>query len=251
MDLELTGKRALVTGGSRGIGKAVARQLAREGAQVAIAARDHARIDAAVAELTSETGAKVIGVAVDTGQGDSVSAMVTSVADQLGGVDVLVNAAARPAGQAPAPTWDAVTEDDLFEEVRVKVLGYLRVAQAVAPSMIENGWGRIINISGLAARQAASVVGSVRNAAVVAMSKGLADALGPKGINVVTVHPGVTVTEAMTEERRAMPPGNLVGRYIDAGEVADLIAFLASPRSVSVTGDVIAAGGGVPRVIYY
>lgn len=251
MDLELAGKRALVTGGSRGIGKAVARQLALEGAHVAIAARDRARIDQAVAELAAETGGRVVGTTVDTGQGESITEMVRAVVGELGGVDILVNAAARPAGQAPAPSWDAVTEDDLFEEMRVKVLGYLRVAQAVAPSMVESGWGRIVNISGLAARQAVSVVGSIRNVAVAAMSKNLADALGRHGVNVVTVHPGVTVTEATSDEARARPANNLVGRLIDASEVAYLVAFLASPKSVAVSGDVIAAGGGVPLSIYY
>jgi len=251
VDLGLTGKRCLVTGGSRGIGKAVARQLALEGGDVLIAARDRQRIDEAVDELAAASGRRVIGTTVDTADPASIAAMVEVATKELGGVDVLVNAAARPAGQAPAPAWDAVGEDDLFEEVRVKVLGYLRVAQACAPSMIANGWGRIINISGLAARQAASVVGSIRNVAVVAMSKNLADALGPQGINVVTVHPGTTVTEAMSEERRRSPAGNLVGRFIDAREVADVVAFLASPRSVAINGDVIATGGGVPRVIYY
>lgn len=251
MDLELSGRRALVTGGSRGIGKAVARQLALEGADVAIAARDQARIEAAVAELSAESEGRVLGRSVDTGDAKSVAEMVRAVADELGGIDIVVNAAARPAGQAPAPTWDAVTEADLFEEVRVKVLGYLRVAQAAAPYMVRNGWGRIINISGLAARQTSSVVGSVRNVAVAALSKNLADELAGKGINVVTVHPGTTVTEAMTEERRARPARNLLGRHVDASEIAFLVAFLASPRSVAVNGDVIAAGGGSPGPIFY
>jgi len=251
MDLELGGKRALITGGSRGIGKAVARQLALEGAHVAIAARDRGRIEATVAELSSESALPVFGMTVDTARGDSITDLVRAVADELGGIDVLVNAAARPAGQMPAPSWDAVTEAYLFEEVRVKVLGYLRMAQAAAPFMIESGWGRIINVSGLAARQTASVVGSIRNVAVAAMSKNLADALGQYGINVVTVHPGTTITEAMSDEVRARPAQNLLGRLVDAREVAYLIAFLASPKSVAVNGDVIAAGGGTPRVIYY
>ena len=251
MDLELAGKRALVTGGSRGIGKAVARQLALEGADVAIAARDRDRLDRAAAELSADTGGRVVAATVDTGRADSIAEMVRTVAGELGGIDILVNAAARPAGQAPAPSWDAVTEDDLFDEMRVKVLGYLRVAQAVAPFMVEGGWGRIVNIAGLAPRQAVSVVGSVRNVAVAAMSKNLADALGRHGVNVVTVHPGMTVTEATSDEARARPANNLVGRLIDASEVAYLVAFLASPKSVAVNGDVIAAGGGVPVSIYY
>src|ERR1700761_4494031 len=207
MDLELAGKRALVTGGSRGIGKAIARELLREGADVAIAARDQARIDATVAELARESGRRVVGTSADTGDGSSVAAMVKASADALGGVDILVNAAARPGGQQPAPRWDAVTEEALFEEIRVKVLGYLRVAQAAAPYMIAGGWGRIINVSGLAARQTGSVIGSVRNVSVAAMSKNLADELAPHGINVVTVHPGITRTEATSAAAAPPPPG--------------------------------------------
>ena len=251
MDLELTGKRALVTGGSRGIGKAIARELLREGADVAIAARDQARIDATVAELARESGRRVVGTSADTGDGSSVAAMVKASADALGGVDILVNAAARPGGQQPAPRWDAVTEEALFEEIRVKVLGYLRVAQAAAPYMIASGWGRIINVSGLAARQTGSVIGSVRNVSVAAMSKNLADELAPHGINVVTVHPGITRTEATSEEAAQRPAANLVRRMIDAREVAYVVTFLASPKSVAIDGDAIAAGGGVPGPIYY
>ena len=251
MDLELAGKRALVTGGSRGIGKAIARELAREGADIAIAARDQARIDATVAELASESGRRVFGVSVDTRDGESVAAMVQACAAALGGIDILVNAAAQPGGQQPAPRWDGVTGEALFEEIRVKVLGYLRVAQAAAPYMIASGWGRIINVSGLAARQSGSVIGSVRNVAVSAMSKNLADELAPHGINVVTVHPGTTRTEATSEEAARRPARNLVGRMIDAREVAYVVTFLASPKSVAIDGDTIAAGGGVPGVIYY
>jgi NAD(P)-dependent dehydrogenase (short-subunit alcohol dehydrogenase family) len=251
MDLELTGKRAVVTGGSRGIGKAIARELLREGADVAIAARDQARIDATVAELARESGRRVVGTSADTGDGGSVAAMVKASADALGGIDILVNAAARPGGQQPAPRWDGVTEEALFEEIRVKVLGYLRVAQAAAPYMIASGWGRIINVSGLAARQTGSVIGSVRNVSVAAMSKNLADELAPHGINVVTVHPGITRTEATSEEAAQRPAANLAGRMIDAREVAYVVTFLASPKSVAIDGDAIAAGGGVPGVIYY
>jgi NAD(P)-dependent dehydrogenase (short-subunit alcohol dehydrogenase family) len=251
MDLELTGKRAVVTGGSRGIGKAIARELLREGADVAIAARDQARIDATVAELARESGRRVVGTSADTGDGGSVAAMVKASADALGGIDILVNAAARPGGQQPAPRWDGVTEEALFEEIRVKVLGYLRVAQAAAPYMIASGWGRIINVSGLAARQTGSVIGSVRNVSVAAMSKNLADELAPHGINVVTVHPGITWTEATSEEAAQRPAANLAGRMIDAREVAYVVTFLASPKSVAIDGDAIAAGGGVPGVIYY
>jgi NAD(P)-dependent dehydrogenase (short-subunit alcohol dehydrogenase family) len=251
MDLELTGKRALVTGGSRGIGKAIAMELAREGADVAIAARDRARIDATVAEIAAASGRTVFGTTLDAASASSITEMVAASAEAIGGIDILVNAAARPGGQQPAPRWDGVTEEALFEELQVKVLGYLRVAQAAAPFMIEQGWGRIINISGLAARQTGSVIGSVRNVAVSALSKNLADELAPHGINVVTVHPGATRTEATSAEAAARPATNLVGRLIDATEVAYVVTFLASPKSVAIDGDTIAAGGGVPRAIYY
>jgi NAD(P)-dependent dehydrogenase (short-subunit alcohol dehydrogenase family) len=133
--------------------------------------------------------------------------------------------------------------------------------------MTEQGWGRIINVSGLAARQTGSVVGSVRNVAVVAMTKNLADELGPHGVNVTVVHPGTTVTERtpamvarLAEQRyggataaaeQALARGVSIGRLVTAAEVADVVAFLASPRSVAINGDVVAAGGGARGAIHY
>ncbi len=145
-------------------------------------------------------------------------------------------------------------------------MGYLRCAQAVAPHMIRQGWGRIVNISGLAARSTGATIGSIRNVAVVALTKNLADELGPHGINATVVHPGLTRTEktagvvaerarsqgvAEADVERQMAAGNSVRRIIDAREIAYVVAFLASPKSIAINGDVIAAGGGVPRSIYY
>ena len=132
--------------------------------------------------------------------------------------------------------------------------------------MKASGWGRIINISGLAARQAGSTVGSMRNVAVAAMTKNLADELGPHGINVTVVHPGLTRTEATEgvvarraqasnttpeEIERRMAEGNSVRRIIDAEDIAYVVTMLASPRSIALNGDTIAAGGGAPRAIHY
>ena len=211
MDLQLVGKRAIVTGASRGIGFAVAAALTAEGADVVLVARDEAALDAAATRL-SGPGRRVLAIAADTTDDAAVRAMVARTVAELGGVDILVNAAARPGGSSPPRGLVDLGDDDVRVEVETKVLGYLRCARAVAPHMIAQGWGRIINISGLAARQTGSIVGSIRNVAVAAMTKNLADELGPTGINVTVVHPGMTVTERT--------PG--------------LIADLAATRGISV-----------------
>jgi NAD(P)-dependent dehydrogenase (short-subunit alcohol dehydrogenase family) len=108
---------------------------------------------------------------------------------------VLVNAAARPAGGAPIPKLTDLTDDAVQVEFDTKVMGYLRTARAVAPSMIAQGAGRIVNISGLNARKTGSIAGTIRNVAVAALTANLADELGPQGINVTCVHPGITDTE--------------------------------------------------------
>ena len=266
MDLELSGKTAIVTGGSRGIGKAIARQLALEGMDVAIVARDRATLEATAQELQEETGRRILGIAADTGSDESVRSMVQQVAEVFGRIDVLVNAAAKPGGQGPVPKLADITNDLFWDDMNVKVLGYLRCAREVAPHMIRHGWGRIINISGLAARSAGTTIGSMRNVAVVALTKNLADEFGPQGINVTVVHPGLTRTEktpaviaqrAQTlnrtpeEVERRMAEANTVRRIIDARDIAYVVAFLASPKAGAINGDVIAAGGGAPGAIYY
>jgi NAD(P)-dependent dehydrogenase (short-subunit alcohol dehydrogenase family) len=260
VDLELTGRRAVVTGGSRGIGLAVARSLAAEGADVALIARGEEALRRAAQEVANAGGRRVIWAVADTGDDAAVRAMASSVTEQLGGVDILVNAAATPATGAP------FTDDDLEREVNVKVRGYLRCARAFAPQMAERGWGRIINISGLAARQTGSIVGTVRNVAVAAMTKNLADELGGQGVNVTVVHPGMTRTErtpeamaAMAQARgttveeleRRLDAGVSIGRLVTADEVAAVVTFLASPRSVALNGDAIVAGGGARGTIHY
>ena len=251
MDLELVGKRAIVTGGSRGIGKQIARVLGEEGVDVAIAARDAERLASAASELTSATGRRVLPYTVDTGDDASVRDMVERAAADLGGVDILINGAAMPGGFARPPTLSEVTVEAFWDDMNVKVMGYLRCAQAVAPHMIAQGWGRIISLSGMAARQSGTVIGSMRNVAVVAMTKNLADELGEHGINVTVVHPGGTRTERTTPEAEERLAGNTLHRVIDAADVANVVAFLCSPKAVAVTGDVIAAGGGVGRAIHY
>ena len=266
MDLQLKGKVALIAGGSRGIGKAIAIQLAQEGADIVLAARTKDRLDAAAAEVAAKTGRKVIAIVVNTGDDASVKAMGEQALAAMGHVDILVNAAAEPGGYAPVPALADVKGAFVDEEINVKVKGYIRCAQAVVPSMKASGWGRIINISGLAARQTGNIVGSLRNVAVSSLSKNLADELGPFGINVTCVHPGATFTERTlpaVEERakrqnatpeellKRMADNNSIKHLVTAEEVAHVVTFLCSPLSIAVNGDTIAAGGGVPRAIYY
>ena len=265
MDLELAGKTAIVTGGSRGIGKAVARELAAEGVDLAIVARSAEALNQAAAELAESSGRRIVPIVADTSSDESVKAMVEQAAGALGHLDILVNCAAQPGGQAPPPKLAEITDDAFYSDINVKVMGYLRCAREVAPHMIRQGWGRIINISGLAARSTGSTIGSMRNVAVVAMTKNLADELGPRGINVTVVHPALTRTEktpgviASLAERQGISVEdaekrmvtNLVGRWIDARDIAYVVTFLASPKAAAINGDVIAAGGGVKGVIYY
>ena len=266
MDLELNGKRAVVTGGSRGIGKAIAWELAREGCDVAICARDIDALQVTADEIAADTGRTIHAIQCDTGDTDSVNSMIAQANFKLGGIDILVNNAARPLGEAPVSGIEGVTDDDFNGDVNVKVLGYLRCARAAAPIMKSGGWGRIINISGLASRSSGSAVGSIRNVAVSALTKNLADELGPHGINAVVIHPGATRTEKtprVAAERAAargvsvetvlaeMAAVNSARRLIDAREIAYIVAFVASPKSVAINGDGIAAGGGVGDAIYY
>jgi NAD(P)-dependent dehydrogenase (short-subunit alcohol dehydrogenase family) len=266
MDLDLTGRRALVTGGSRGIGKAVARALADEGVHVAIAARDLAALSSTASELSDMTGGRVVPVRIDTGDTASVDAGVAEAVDLLGGLDILVNNAAAPAGQSTPPRLAELHDEIFWDDVNVKVLGYLRCARAAEPHLRANGWGRIVNISGLAARTTGSTVSSMRNVAVAALTKNLADEFGGSGVNVTCVHPGLTRTERTpgvvaaraaaagvdpAEAERRMASASAIGRLVDAEEVAWLVAFLASPRSVAINGDAIACGGGQVGSIHY
>jgi NAD(P)-dependent dehydrogenase (short-subunit alcohol dehydrogenase family) len=168
--------------------------------------------------------------------------LVAQAIETLGGVDILVNAAAMSGGQSRPPALGEITSAAFWVDVNTKVLGYLRCAQAVAPGMVDRGWGRIISVSGPAARTTGSTIGSIRNVAVAAMNKNLADELGASGVNVTVVHPGVTRTEATPgtiatmaaaegvdaadiEERFAR--ATTIGRMVDAAEVAAVVAFLA------------------------
>lgn len=262
MDLQLSGKHALVLGGTKGIGRAAAVALAQEGAVVTIAARhDVAEIAAA---LAAETGGAVHGVVIDSRDDASVQAGVAEAVAARGSVDILINTAAAPWTPGKNTVASQTGDDAMRQEFEEKVLGYLRSARAVAPGMIAAGWGRIVNVSGLGARRSGSVAQTVRNISVSAITKNLADELGPHGINVSVVHPGLTRTEgvaalidqrvaggASVEDAERAMAGNIIGRVVTPEELAAVLVFLASPRSVAITGGAVDAGGGTPGVVTY
>jgi NAD(P)-dependent dehydrogenase (short-subunit alcohol dehydrogenase family) len=265
MDLHLRDKRAVITGASGGIGIAVAHALAAEGVDLVLAARTREPLEKAAAEVAEASGRRVHAVVTDVRDDVSVKRLVEETVNLLGGVDILVNSASDQAVGRHMPGLAGTTDDIFWQDVDTKVGGYLRTSRAVAPHLVANGWGRIINLGGLGARETRSIVRSVRNAGIAALTKNLADELGPRGVNVTVVHPGVTRTPqlAATIAQRAADEGRTVadledelganglGRLVDATEVADVVTFLASPRSVSINGDSVSVGGGTRGVIHY
>lgn len=266
MDLRLNGKKALVTGGSKGIGKCTVRNLAEEGCDVAVLARDVAAAEDAANEIARTTNRKILVVRADTSDEAQVKAAVAQATSALGRIDILVNCAAKASGQVAPSKLLEVGKEEFWDEMSVKVMGYLRTIQAVAPGMKAQGWGRIINVSGMAARNTGNIVGTIRNVSVAALTKNVADELAGTGINVTCVHPGMTVTEKTAglierqakannitpaEMEKRMDSRNVNRKVVTMQEVADLITFLASPRSVAINGDVVAANGGAPGAVYY
>jgi NAD(P)-dependent dehydrogenase (short-subunit alcohol dehydrogenase family) len=270
MELGLHGKRAIVAGGGRGIGKAIARELAREGVDLAIVSRSKEQLEQAARELAGETGRNIIPLAADVTSRDQVDRMVAQAAERLGGLHILVNSASLPGGTATGPI-DTVKDEELLNDFDVKYMGALRCARASIPYLMEQKWGRIINISGTNARNAGNLSGGARNASLVHFTKTLAVQLGRYGITVNCIHPGTTRTERTpsllsaravdlgispeeVEQRdfaHGSPRGNAIGRMVDASEIAYLTAFLASDKAWAVTGELIVATGGAGQSVYY
>ncbi len=272
MDLGLKGKKAIVTGGSLGIGKAIALELAREGADVAIVSRTKDVLEAAAGEIARETGRRIIAIPADVTNRAQVDGMVAQAAAQLGGLHILVNSGSPPGG-SPSATGpiEGLVDEDLLHDFNVKYVGALRCARAAIPFMKEQKWGRIINISGLNARNAGNLSGGARNTSLVHMSKTLAVQLGRFGITVNCVHPGITRTERTPRllaarakelgvdvsevEKIDYAPdsarGNAIGRMVDATEVAYVTAFLCSDKAWAISGELIVASGGQGRSVFY
>jgi NAD(P)-dependent dehydrogenase (short-subunit alcohol dehydrogenase family) len=230
----------------------IARVLAAEGVDVAISARGEQQLKASAQELAAASGRRIVPIVANTRSDEDVKRLVDTAIQQLGGVDILVNNAALPGGISTATKLEQIVDADVLEDINIKVVGYLRTARALAPHLIEKGWGRIINIGGLAIHRTGRPVATLRNVGVAAITKNLADELGPKGINVTAVHPGATRTERTDKATEAELAKNVgIGRIVDAKEVAWVVAFLASPLSVAINGDAIPIGGGSPGTIHY
>src|ERR1700758_775955 len=272
MDLGLQGKHAIVTGGSRGIGKAIARELAREGVDVAIVARNKGELEATAREWAAERNRRTVPLPADVTSREQVERTVAEAARQLGGLHILVNSGSAPGGSATATgPIDTVVDEDLLEDFNVKYVGALRCCRAVLPLMKEQRWGRIINISGTNARTAGNLSGGARNTALVHMTKTLAVQFGRHGITVNCIHPGIPRTERTPRllaarakelgispeeaERQDFAPdsprGNAICRMVDASEIAFVTVFLASNKAWAISGELIAATGGAGRTVHY
>ncbi len=258
MELALTAKKALVTGSTAGIGFAIARALAREGAQVIVNGRTQERVDAAVREI----GGGARGIAADLGTARGAARLLAELPE----VDVLVNNVgifeARPFTEIPDEDWLRLFETNVLSGVRLS-RGYL-------PGMVRAGWGRVIFISSESALQipAEMIHYGVTKTAQLALSRGLAETVAGTGVTVNVVLPGPTRSEGVgvfveglarskgvsaeqveREFFRDMRPTSLLKRFESPEEIAPLVVFLASPLSSAITGSALRADGGVVRSI--
>lgn len=248
MDLGLTGVAALVTGGGRGIGYAVAAALVAEGARVTLLGRD----DDVLAAAASRLGADTAWVRADTTDDAQVRTAVQRAAESAGRLDVVVNCAAPRATPGAPSGLAGLDDEDFLRQVDTKALGYTRVVRAAAPHLRAAGGGAVVNVSGMNARATGSITGSVRNIAVVAITKNLADELGRDGIAVTCVHPGLTVADGAESDPAflELASANALGRPVTANDVAAVVVFLASPRGVVANGSVVSVDGGRPGPIW-
>lgn len=229
MDLKLSGKTVLVTGGSKGIGLACARTFTAEGARVQLAARDRGRLEAARNELKGN----VTVHSVDLRDGAALRRLVA----ECGDVDILVN----NAGDIPGGTIEAVNEERWRHAWELKVFAYINLSRELFKRMKSRGSGVIVNMIGMAGESPsfAYVCGSTANAGLAAFTKALGKGSFEHGVRVVGVHPPATRTERIDQ---LMKDGATFGRLIEPEQVADMVAFLASPRAGDLSGVVVNLG---------
>ena len=207
-------------------------------------------------ELKVETGQNIYGIVADMGNLDSIQSLVEKAAEAMGGIDILVNNGARVSGGEPED-FNEIRDELILQDFQEKFMGYFRCTRAVAPYMKKNGWGRVINISGTAARNGGAISAGARNVSVVHLTKTSSMELGKYGINVNAVYPGVTETETTKnrypneEDLHKIAEGNAIKRIVKAEDIANVVTFLASPLSIAITGDVLSVNGGAGSSVYY
>ena len=250
MDMQLAGKKVLITGGSKGIGLAAAKGLAAEGALPIIASRTAEDLERAVAGIKQETGVDAEFRAVDLSNGDAARALVAEFDD----IDILVN----NAGAIPPGTLEDVDEETWRNAWDLKVFGYINMTRAVYTNMRKRGGGVIVNVTGVAGEKPnpGYVAGSAGNASLMMFTRAMGTTSLRDNIRVVGINPGLTVTDRMT----TMLKGQAKEQYGDAerwrecmptdpppseaDDVADLVVFLASARARMITGTVVTIDGG-------
>jgi NAD(P)-dependent dehydrogenase (short-subunit alcohol dehydrogenase family) len=269
VDLRLAGKRALVTGGSQGLGRAVARELAAEGCRVAVAARTADRLALAADAITAETGTQVVSVPIDMLDPESIKAGAAEAVGLLGGLDILVNAAARTGGRGEeADVFATASEEGMITDYTEKVVGSLRLTRAAAPALCDGGWGRVILFSGGAGRVRGGLVSAgARNRAINNLALTIANDLGRYGVGCVAVAPSFAVTERqMDAHRHAAEQADvpledylhdravrttLLQRLVLGDDLAKAVCFLCSPLSWTINATTVELAGGSSPDIHY
>jgi len=258
MDLQLTGKVAVITGGTVGIGLAIARGLAAEGAHLALCARDEQRLRAVVDRLREDFQVRVIGVAADVGGLDGPARLERAVVDEFGGADILINNAGTGSEEtileASDERWQAYWD--------LHVMAAVRLARVFAPRMKARGGGVILHNASICATQPLGYepIYNVTKAALVMFSKCLANELIGDNIRVNAVNPGLVMTPDWEKTARALTAGTdrswqehlqqvaddnaPIGRFADPAEIADLFVFLCSPRASYTVGSTYYVDGG-------
>jgi len=253
MELGLKGKKAIVTGGTRGIGRAIAETLAAEGCDIATCARDGAAVDAVVKTL-AEKGVKATGRAVDVTDTDATAKWVNDAAAELGGIDIVVANVSALAGGAHEDAWRHMLEVDM--------LGTVRVAEAALPFLEKSDAGSFVSISSTAALESSQGIRAYTGikAAVIAYMANASNAWAEKGIRANTVSPGNVFFEGgVWDIRKTESPDlyqtsldlNPLGRMATPQEVANAVVFLASPAASFITGVNLVVDGAMTRRIQY